>query len=105
MTNHHARARDVSVPGAFVQVAVARLLERDDVARAVVATVASRIVEYKTPGFLDVDGAAAFLSCPKSRVYALVSARRIPHHRDGSRLLFDRDELRAYVRNGGAKRP
>ena len=38
-------------------------------------------------GFLDVAGAAEFLACPPSRVYALVSAWRIPHHRDGSRLL------------------
>ena len=56
------------------------------------------------PGFVDVEGAAAFLACSKSRIYALVSARRIPHHRDGSRLLFDRNELREYVRNGGARR-
>jgi excisionase family DNA binding protein len=56
-------------------------------------------------GYLDVAGAASFLSCPASRIYALVSARRLPHHRDGSRLLFDRAELRRYVENGGAKRP
>ena len=56
-------------------------------------------------GYLDVEGAGDFLSCPKSRIYSLVSAGRIPHHRDGSRLLFDRAELREYVRNGGARRP
>lgn len=56
-------------------------------------------------GFLDVTDAAAFLACPPSRIYALVSAKRIPHHRDGSRLIFDRKELREYVNNGGAKRP
>jgi excisionase family DNA binding protein len=56
-------------------------------------------------GYIDAAGAAAFLSCPISRIYSLVSAGRIPHHRDGSRLLFDRCELRAYVRAGGAKRP
>lgn len=55
--------------------------------------------------FLDVAGAAEFLACPKSRVYALVSAKRLPHHRDGSRLLFDPGELREYVRQGGARRP
>jgi excisionase family DNA binding protein len=38
--------------------------------------------------------AAEFLACPRSRIYALVSARRLPHHHDGSRLLFDRRELR-----------
>jgi excisionase family DNA binding protein len=56
-------------------------------------------------GFLDVAGAAEFLACPTSRVYSLVSARRIPFHKDGSRLLFDPAELRAYVHNGGARRP
>jgi excisionase family DNA binding protein len=56
-------------------------------------------------GFIDVAGAAEFLACPTSRVYSLVSARRIPFHKDGSRLLFDRAELRAYVHNGGARRP
>lgn len=56
-------------------------------------------------GFIDVDGASHYLACPKSRVYSLVSARRIPHHRDGSRLLFDRQELHAWVLAGGACRP
>jgi len=55
-------------------------------------------------GFLNVAGAAAFLAAPESRIYSLVSAKRIPHHRDGSRLLFDRDELREFVKSGGAKR-
>jgi excisionase family DNA binding protein len=56
-------------------------------------------------GYMDVKRAADFLACGPDRIYALVSAGRIPHHRDGSRLLFDRAELRGYVRNGGAKRP
>jgi excisionase family DNA binding protein len=55
--------------------------------------------------WLGVDDAATYLGCPRSRIYALVSARRIPHCRDGSRLLFDRTELDAWVRAGGAKRP
>ncbi len=55
--------------------------------------------------WLDVENAAAHLACPKSRLYALVSARRIPHHRDGSRLLFNRAELDEWVQAGGAKRP
>ncbi len=55
--------------------------------------------------FLDVSAAAEFLSCPTSRIYALVSARRIPHHRDGTRLLFNRGELRDFVLAGGARRP
>lgn len=56
-------------------------------------------------GFLDVRGAAEFLACSTSRVYTLVSSRRLPVHRDGSRLLFERAELREYVRQGGARCP
>ena len=74
--------------------------------------VAERVAEILTDrttardhGYLDVPGAADFLACPPSRIYALVSAGRIPHHRDGSRLLFDRAELRQYVCDGGARRP
>jgi len=59
----------------------------------------------QSTGWLDVEQAAAHLVCPKSRLYALVSARRIPFHKDGSRTLFRREELDAWVRNGGAKRP
>jgi excisionase family DNA binding protein len=55
--------------------------------------------------WLTVEQAAEHLACPTSRVYALVSARRIPHERDGSRPLFDRRELDAWVRSGGGKRP
>lgn len=66
---------------------------------------ASTDVEREPAGYLDVAAAATFLACPPSRIYALVSAGRIPHYRDGSRLLFLPCELRSFVRNGGAKRP
>jgi excisionase family DNA binding protein len=46
-------------------------------------------------GYLDVAGAAEFLACKRSRIYALTSAGRIPHHHDGSRLIFSREGLRA----------
>lgn len=81
----------------------AALVEK--VAERAAEILAERQGENTEPGFLGVEGAAAFLSCPKSRVYRLVSAGRVPHHRDGSRLLFDRDELRQFVRTGGAKTP
>jgi excisionase family DNA binding protein len=55
--------------------------------------------------WMDLSEAAEHLRCPKSRLYSLSSARRIPVHRDGSRLLFDRTELDQWVRDGGAKRP
>jgi excisionase family DNA binding protein len=80
----------------------------DEVIEAIADRVAERVARSQPAvdeGFLDVTAAAAFLSCRPSRLYALASARRIPHYKDGSRLLFDRRELREYVRNGGARRP
>jgi excisionase family DNA binding protein len=80
----------------------------DQLLDAIVERVLERLADRPEPepaGYLDVAGAAEFLACPKSRVYALVSARRIPHAKDGSRLLFARAELRRYVENGGARRP
>lgn len=77
----------------------------EEIARRVAEILAERQGTDDQDGFLDVAAAAEFLSCPKSRIYALVSAGRIPHKRDGSRLLFDRQALREYVENGGARRP
>jgi excisionase family DNA binding protein len=48
---------------------------------------------------------AAYLDCPRSRVYALASARRIPVHRDGSALIARRSELDAWLLQGGGLRP
>jgi len=78
----------------------------DQVAERVAAILADRApVDTPDTGYLDVAGAADYLTCPTSRIYALVSANRLPVRRDGSRLLFDRQELRQYVNQGGAKRP
>jgi excisionase family DNA binding protein len=78
-----------------------------EVLDAIAERVAERLStrEPDPAGFLDVAGAASFLACPLSRIYALTSAGRLPVYRDGSRLLFDPSELRAYVANGGARRP
>jgi excisionase family DNA binding protein len=77
----------------------------EQIAQRVAAILAERQAPEHDDGYLDVAGAAQFLSCPTSRIYALVSAKRIPHYKDGSRTLFDREQLREYVRNGGARRP
>ncbi|HYC81454.1 MAG TPA: helix-turn-helix domain-containing protein [Solirubrobacterales bacterium] len=79
----------------------------EQIARRAAELLADRAgaAESEEGGYLDVVGAAEFLSCPKSRIYSLASLGRIPHYHDGSRLLFDRAELREYVRNGGARRP
>jgi excisionase family DNA binding protein len=54
--------------------------------------------------WLDVGEAADYLRCPTSRIYALTSARKIPHHHDGARLLFRRSELDEWVERGGGRR-
>jgi len=56
--------------------------------------------ERRDDGFLDVDGAAAYLSTTPKAIYHLVERRRLPHRRAGGRLLFDRAELRAWVEGG-----
>ena len=48
-------------------------------------------------GFLNVPNAAVYLDTTPKAIYALVERQRIPHHRAGGRLLFDRSELRAWV--------
>jgi len=75
-----------------------------------VEAIAERVVELLAPK-LDAPGewltaaeAAEYLRCPPSRIYALSSAKRIPLHRDGSRLLFRRSELDTWVNAGGGKR-
>lgn len=90
--------------------AAALLADLDDnalnaLAELLAPRLAGRVGNVQPDRWLDVSDAAEHLACPKSRLYALVSARRIPHHKDGSRLLFDRAELNEWVRAGGAKRP
>ena len=51
------------------------------------------------------DRIAAYIDCPRSRVYALTSARRIPVHHDGSALIARRSELDRWLRDGGGLRP
>jgi excisionase family DNA binding protein len=48
---------------------------------------------------------ASYIGAPRSRVYALASAGRMPLVRDGSNLCARRSELDAWLRAGGAKRP
>lgn len=48
---------------------------------------------------------ATYIDAPRSRVYALVSARRIPVHHDGSALVARRSELDEWLLSGGGRRP
>jgi excisionase family DNA binding protein len=78
-----------------------------ELVEAIAERAAELLTEQMPPPspYLDVDGAAEYLACSSSRIYALTSTRRIPHHRDGSRLLFRREELDAWIERGGGKRP
>jgi excisionase family DNA binding protein len=80
-------------------------LDLEAIAQRAAEIVAERLERNDADGFLDVAGAAEFLACKSDRIYALKSAGRIPFYKDGSRLLFDKAELREWVRNGGGKRP
>lgn len=50
------------------------------------------------------DRIAAYIDAPRSRVYALVSAKRIPVHHDGAALIARRSELDTWLLAGGGKR-
>lgn len=68
---------------------------------AIAEHVADLIEKRRDDGFLDVDGAAAFLGgSTKKRIYHLVERGRIRAHKVGGRLLFDPAELREDVERG-----
>ena len=48
---------------------------------------------------------ASYIDAPRSRVYALASAKRIPVHHDGSALIARRWELDEWLLRGGGRRP
>jgi excisionase family DNA binding protein len=64
---------------------------------ALAARVAERLYDDRDDGFLDVPKAAEYLSLTPKAIYALVERQKLPHHRAGGRLLFDRRELRGWV--------
>jgi excisionase family DNA binding protein len=50
--------------------------------------------------WIGVDQAAEHLACPRSRIYSLVHRKdstRIPHRKEGSRLLFRRSALDCWL--------
>jgi excisionase family DNA binding protein len=73
----------------------------DDFVEAVTERVVARIGPVHVTPWMGVEQAALHLACSKHRLYRLVSMRRVPHHHEGARLLFDRTELDAWVRGGG----
>jgi excisionase family DNA binding protein len=97
-------AVNTGMSAAFVQILIDAL--DGEVLDTLAERLAPRLAKSVSPdGWLTVAEAAEHLRCPKSRVYSLVSARRIPFVKDGSRTLFRRSELDAWLREGGGKRP
>ena len=86
-----------------------RLALPDDVVEAIAERAAELLAERSISsedGWLrGADRIAAYIDCPRSRVYALASARRIPIHHDGSALIARRSELDGWLRHGGGLRP
>lgn len=66
-------------------------------AEQVASILAARIVPSQSP-WLTVDEAADYLRWPKSRVQKLTAARAIPHVKHDGRVLFNRVELDAWLR-------
>lgn len=72
----------------------------DEIARR-----AAELQPAKGDSWLTPVEAAKYLRCPKSRIYSLCSAGRIPHVKDGSRTLLRQSELDTWLRAGGGIRP
>jgi excisionase family DNA binding protein len=88
-------------PERVAELTLAVTLPSEEV-EALARLVAEVLEERQDDGYLDVDGAAAFLGgCSRKAVYHLLERRRIRAHRVGGRLLFDPAELRADVERGG----
>jgi excisionase family DNA binding protein len=51
--------------------------------------------------FLDVLELSQYLHLSKSTVYKMVSNKTIPHHKIGSRTLFDKAQIDQWVLNDG----
>lgn len=50
--------------------------------------------------WIAVEDAAAHLACRPHRIYDLVASGRLPHRKEGRRVLFRRSELDAYLDEG-----
>lgn len=78
----------------------------EQIAERAAELVAGRHRETADDGWLrGADKIAAYIDAPRSRVYGLVSAHRIPVHHDGSALVARRSELDAWLLAGGGRRP
>lgn len=78
----------------------------EQIARRAAELVAEQSSEPGDDGWLrGAERIAAYIDAPRSRVYALNSAKRIPVHHDGSALIARRSELDKWLLRGGGRRP
>jgi hypothetical protein len=83
-----------------------RVVLADEELEQLAELLAARQVATDGEGWLrGAERIASYIDCPRSRVYALASAGRIPVERDGSNLIARKGELDQWVREGGGKRP
>ena len=92
-----ARTQDADLEREPSTLTLSLTSEQED---ALVERVSERLQETCDDGFLGVPGAAQYLSTTAKAIYALVERQQLPHNRAGGRLLFDKSELRAWVRQG-----
>lgn len=71
----------------------------DAIADAVASRLAGQAPSGPSP-YLTVEEAADYLRGGRQRIYDLTHAGRLEPRRDGRRLLFHRDDLDAYLRDG-----
>ena len=77
---------ELQLPDMFVQA----------IAERVADLLADSLTRPSEP-WIGVEQAAEHLACPTSRIYDLVSQRRLTPRRDGRRLLFKRSHLDAAI--------
>jgi excisionase family DNA binding protein len=83
-----ASALELRVPEAFAHAIAERVAD---------LLAASLNTASQPEPWVGVEQAAEHLACPTSRIYDLVSQRRITPRRDGRRLLFKRSQLDAAI--------
>jgi excisionase family DNA binding protein len=52
---------------------------------------------------MSAEEAAEYIRCPLSRIRKLTMQHEIPHEHDGRRVLYRREELDEFIRQGGAR--
>lgn len=68
----------------------------EQIAERAAEIVAGRAVPAASP-WMSVDQAADYVGIPKQSLYKLTAAKAIPHAKPGNRLLFNREDLDAWV--------